>query len=321
MNTDSLLTIKNLHVGFPTERGELAAVNGVDLRVEEGEAVGIVGESGSGKTVLAQSILRLGEHTTKVNCTGEIRYAGENLLALPLARLSSIRGRRIAMIFQEPLSSLTPVFTVGEQIAETVRQAEECTRSVARHLALELLQAAGIDSATERARQYPHELSGGMRQRVMIAIALACSPELLIADEPTTALDTGTQAQILSLLAQLQKERGMALLLISHDFDVVAEVCTKIKVMYLGQIVEEASAEMLLREPLHPYTQGLLQSIPPLYGERKLTLPSISGQAEYGQSVGCLFAPRCRVALPGCSTSRPELRMVGAGHQVRCRKV
>jgi peptide/nickel transport system ATP-binding protein len=291
------------------------AVDGVSFDLYPGVITGIVGESGCGKSVMALSILRLLEHTDPVRCSGEVLFDGVDLLSLPLNRMHTIRGSRIALVFQDPLSSLHPLFTVGAQIIETLRLHRRMSRKAARLRAEELLAQAGIDEPSRRLRQYPHELSGGMLQRVMIAMALAGEPQLLIADEPTTALDTTTQAQILDLLKKLQ-QNNMACLLISHDMGVVSQICSFIRVMYLGQIIEEAPTVELFKSPLHPYTQGLLAAIPPLQGSRSERLPMIPGQVERTESPGCRFAPRCVHTQGRCHEEMPSL--CGDDHRVRC---
>ena len=259
-----MLSIRNLVVEFATDEGRLRAVDGVSLDVPRGQALGLVGESGSGKTVTALSILRLVPMPPGRIVSGRILYGGRDLLALSEKELQKIRGDRIAMIFQDPMTSLNPVYTVGDQVAEAVRIHQRRSRRGAAARAVELLGKVGIPEPATRARSYPHELSGGMRQRVMIAMALALGPEVLIADEPTTALDVTIQAQILELLGRLQRELGMSILLITHDLGVVAEICDQVAVMYAGQLVERAATRELFRAPRHPYTAGLLASVPRL---------------------------------------------------------
>jgi peptide/nickel transport system ATP-binding protein len=311
---DPLLSIRDLRISFVGAR-KVCAVDDVSFDLYPGTITGIVGESGCGKSVMALSILRLLEHTEPIKCCGEVLFDGVNLLSLPLGQMRMIRGSRIALVFQDPLSSLHPLFTVGAQIIETLRLHQRMSRKAAHLRAEELLAQVGIDESSRRLRQYPHELSGGLLQRVMIAMALAGEPQLLIADEPTTALDTTTQAQILDLLKGLQ-QNNMACLLISHDMGVVSQICSFIRVMYLGQIVEEAAATELFESPLHPYTQGLLAAIPPLQGSRSERLPMMPGQVEQSEDLGCHFAPRCAHAQQRCHETMPLL--CGEGHRVRC---
>ena len=313
-----LLAIDNLTVRFNGDRGWSSAVQDVSLRVEEGECVGLVGESGSGKSVTALSVLRL--HDPR-NCRiqGSIRYRGDDVLALPGPELRRLRGGEVAMIFQDPMSSLNPVLTVADQIGETLRLHEGLSKTDARRRAIELLDLVRIPDAARRADEYPHRLSGGMRQRVMIAIAMACRPRLLIADEPTTALDVTIQAQILELLRDLQAELRMAVLLITHDLGVIAEVAQRVVVMYAGQVIEEAPVDRLFARPLHPYTEGLVQSIPPL-DEDVHRLAAIPGHIPDAGAMpeGCRYAPRCRLVRESCRTSPPVLTAVAEGGAARC---
>ncbi len=308
--TRPILDIAGLTVRFRTERGAFAAVDGLDLSVTRGEFVGIVGESGSGKSVTARAIMGLVRPPGRI-AGGSIRFDGEELVGRTDAELQRLRGKRMAMIFQEPMSSLNPVFTVGEQIAEVVRLHDGLSRAAAWARAEEMLARVGIPAPAERARSYPHQLSGGMRQRVMIAMALACDPELLIADEPTTALDVTIQAQILDLLHRLRDELRLTVLLITHDLGVIAEQADRVVVMYAGRVIEEAPTGPLFARPLHPYTRGLLDSIPEL--DRSVDeLPAIEGMvpAPLALPPGCRFAPRCRFADPGCDAVDPPLRAV-----------
>lgn len=313
-----LLHVDGLRTRFATGAGELTALNELTLSVREGEILGLVGESGCGKSVAAQSILRLYDERLQVSYEGAIRFKGRNLLSVPLKRMPEIRGGRIAMIFQDPLSALDPVFTIGSQIVETIRRHDRVSDREAALRAEELLALTGIPSPGERMKSYPHELSGGMQQRVMIAMALSCRPKLLIADEPTTALDVTVQAQILDLIRELRERTGMALLFITHDLGVVSELCDRVAVMYLGRVVEEADADELFARPMHPYTRGLLASIPPLEGRRPLraipgTVPPLSRLP-----AGCAFAERCDRRLERCLRELPELESCGAHHSVRC---
>ena len=317
--SDVLLDVRDLTVRFRTEAGEIVAVDRLSFAAARGEFLGIVGESGSGKSVTARAIMGLVSPPGRV-ASGSIRFDGVELVGRPDSELQLLRGKRMAMIFQEPMSSLNPVFTVGEQIAESLRRHERLTRAAARARAAEMLAKVGIPGAAERARAYPHQLSGGMRQRVMIAMALACNPELLIADEPTTALDVTIQAQILDLLRQLREEFRLTVLLITHDLGVVAEHADRVVVMYAGRMVEDAPTAALFTRPLHPYTNGLLDSIPEL--DRAVDeLPAIEGvvPSPYALPPGCLFAPRCRFAEDACRTAEPPLRSAGARHSA-CRR-
>ncbi len=316
---EPLLAIEDLRVVFGPPGREQVAVDGVSFTLNAGEVLGIVGESGSGKSLTALSILRLVPSPPGRIEAKAIRFMGRDLLALDERRMNEVRGADIAMIFQEPMSALNPVFTVGEQIAETLRVHEGLDRNTARLRSLELLNKVGISNPEQRLRQYPHELSGGMRQRVMIAIALACRPKLLIADEPTTALDVTIQAQILSLLRDLQRELGMAVLLITHDLGVVAQVVDRVAVMYAGRIVEQGSANAVFEQPSHPYTRLLLESIPSLDHDRD-RLPTIPGMVPSLANLppGCSFAPRCPYMIDACNAAVPALERVNAQHHARC---
>ena len=306
-----LLDVRDLSVRFRTERGEMAAVDGLTFKVARGEFLGIVGESGSGKSVTARAVMGLIQPPGRVS-SGSIRFAGEELVGRPDVELERLRGKRMAMIFQEPMSSLNPVFAVGEQIAGAVRRHDRLSRRAAWDRAIEMLEKVGIPGAAERATAYPHQLSGGMRQRVMIAMALACDPEMLIADEPTTALDVTIQAQILDLLRQLRAELGLTVLLITHDLGVVAEQADRVIVMYAGRVIEESPTAPLFSRPLHPYTSGLLDSIPDL-DHTVAELPAIEGvvPSPFALPPGCRFAPRCRFAESPCHAVDPPLRPVG----------
>ncbi|MFD2330529.1 ABC transporter ATP-binding protein [Cohnella sp. GCM10020058] len=321
MSAEPLLRIRGLRTYFHTERGRLAAVDGVSLDVGKGEIVGIVGESGCGKSATAQSVLRLFDEKRLASYEGEIDYDGTDLLRLSPKQMRDIRGNEISMIFQDPLSSLNPVHTVGQQIVETLRLHRKIGKKEAAARAIELLRMTGIPAPERRAREYPHQLSGGMRQRVMIAIALACEPKLLIADEPTTALDVTIQAQILELIAGLNRRLGMSVMLITHDLGVVAEACTRVVVMYLGQVVESADVRTLFAKPLHPYTIGLMRSVPRLDGDRTQELPAVPGSVPTLGQVppGCRFASRCAFADDRCRSEMPELETLpGTDTQVRC---
>ncbi len=319
MAREPLLRIRDLHVRFETDEGVVHAVNGLDLAVGEAEVVGLVGESGCGKSVTALSVLRLVPQPPGQLWGKGIVFRGKDLLREPEDRLRQIRGRQISMIFQEPMSALNPVFPVGEQIAEVYRVHLGLSRREAWERAVEMLDRVGIPSAGVRAREYPHQYSGGMKQRAMIAMALACGPSLLIADEPTTALDVTIQAQILDLLMGLRAEFGMAILLITHDLAIVAETADRVAVMYAGRVVEQAPVEELFRSPLHPYTRGLLASLPH-FAEAGRKLRSIQGTVPgLGRTPhGCSFAPRCEHAWQLCRDSAPPRVMVTEGHEVEC---
>ena len=314
-----LLAIEDLSVSFRTDRGIVRAVQGVSLQVRGGETLAIVGESGSGKSVTALSILRLLGDAAAVD-SGRILFDGEDLLELSEDAIRGIRGDRIAMIFQEPMSSLNPVLTIGKQVAEPIRLHRGLSWEEAYARAAELLQRVRIPDAEGRLTDYPHHFSGGMRQRVMIAMALACRPRLIIADEPTTALDVTVQAQILALLKELTREADSALILITHDLGVVARYADRVAVMYAGRIVETASARTLYAQPGHPYTEGLMASIPGIEGEIGARLPTIEGQPPDLARLppGCSFAPRCRFALDACIASSPPLEAVGEHHYRAC---
>jgi oligopeptide/dipeptide ABC transporter ATP-binding protein len=315
-----LLEVRDLHTAFAGVQGSVMAAAGVSFSLAEGETKGLVGESGSGKSVTLLSLLGL---VPEPGCVvdGEVLWGGRDLLRLPAAELRAIRGREIAMIFQDPTSCLNPVYTIGEQIAETLRVKLGMGGRAARERATELLDHVGIPAAASRLGSYPHELSGGMRQRVMIAIAIACRPRLLLADEPTTALDVTIQDQILALLAELQHEFGMAMVLVSHDLGVVAQNCDSVAVMYAGYVLEDAPATELFRNPRHPYTAALLQALPSIRrpGARG-RLPQISGQPpDLGQlPEGCPFRPRCSWARDACASVTMELLPAGPEHLTAC---
>ena len=317
---ENILEVRNLTTSLNTERGRLTAVQGVSFHVEKGEILGLVGESGCGKSVTSQSIMRLYDEKRTAKYSGEILLDGENLLALPERDMRRIRGSRIAMVFQDSLSSLNPVFPCGEQIMESMRIHRGFTRAEARREAVDMLRLVGIPDPEKRFSQYPHELSGGMRQRVMIACALSCRPELLIADEPTTALDVTIQAQIMELIVELNRKLNMGVILITHDLAVVAETCRRVAVMYLGQIVEEADVQSLFEHPAHPYTRGLLKSIPTVSGGRREELNIIEGTVPLLSQIprGCRFRPRCPYATPACAETMPELNVLPSGQKVRC---
>jgi peptide/nickel transport system ATP-binding protein len=313
-----LLEIDSLSVSFMTDAGPVRVVEDVSFALWAGETVGLVGESGCGKTVTAMAIMGLNPSPPSRVDAGRVVFEGRDLLALGAA-LRDVRGDRIGMIFQEPMTSLNPTFTVGFQIAEVLRVHRGLSRSAARAVAVELLGMVGIGAPERRLAQYPHELSGGLRQRAMIAMAIACRPALLIADEPTTALDVTIQAQILDLIKRLQREIGMSVLLITHDLGIVAEMCERVIVMYAGRIVERASAAVLYRRPLHPYTAGLLASSPRL-GHRRSVLPTIPGTVPSpGQrGAGCYFAARCPRAVERCRVEAPPLEPFEPDHEAAC---
>ena len=317
-----LLEVKNLQTHFPTRGGLVKAVNGVSFHLDAGELLGLVGESGCGKSITALSIMRLIAPPGKI-VGGELTFDGKNLLKLSDAEMRQIRGDDIAMIFQDPMTSLNPVFTVGEQIAEALRLHRRLSRKEARAAAIEAMREVSIPDPARRVDDYPHQLSGGMRQRVMIAMALACDPKLLIADEPTTALDVTIQAQILELLAELRQHRELAVLLITHDLGVVAEVADRVAVMYTGRIVEESSVEELFARPKHPYTEGLLRSVPKLTAAdvvKKERLETIEGTVPSPTDLppGCHFAPRCPHRMPRCTEEDIPLYELDGGVRVRC---
>lgn len=313
-----VLDVEGLHVSFFTERGEWRVVRDVSFRVNAGETVALVGESGCGKSVTALAIMGLLDPAGRV-VQGDVRLSGQSLIALTEAERQRLRGRRIGMIFQEPMTSLNPVFTVGDQIAEVLVRHENLDVRATREETLRLLRRVGIPSPEQRIDQYPHELSGGMKQRVMIAMAIACKPDLLIADEPTTALDVTVQAQILRLLQDLQRDMGMAVLLITHNLGVVAHFAQRVVVMYAGQIAEQAETRRLFRSPLHPYTRALLRSLP-RPGQGRAALESIRGTvpspSEY--PAGCRFCTRCPDVMPHCGDQVPALFEPESQHRVAC---
>ena len=315
----ALLEINDLMTVFDTAQGRIKAVDLVSLSVNSGETLGIVGESGCGKTMLALSIMRLVPGIGKI-IQGEILFSGNNLLALSEDEMREKRGSEISMIFQEPMTSLNPVFRTGEQIAEAIKLHKKISAKDAMALAIRQLGEVGIPHPEKRARDYPHQLSGGMRQRVMIAMALACDPQVLIADEPTTALDVTVQAQILTLMDQLKREREAAVILITHDLGVIAEVASRVAVMYAGQIVEFSPVAALFEAPLHPYTEGLLRSIPRLgrSGEGRLAVIEGSVPNPSRFPTGCRFHPRCPKRFEACSRVEPQLLEQADGRQVRC---
>jgi peptide/nickel transport system ATP-binding protein len=320
MGEGSLLEVEDLVTEFRTDRGVVRAVDGVSFDIPRGKTLAVVGESGCGKSVTALSIMRLVPAPPGRIRSGAVRYGGQNLLALTEPAMRRIRGNQISMIFQEPMTSLNPVYTVGDQVAEAVRLHQGKSRREAMQAAVEMFQLVGIPAPEERVRNHPHQLSGGMRQRVMIAMALACRPDLLVADEPTTALDVTIQAQILDLLRKLQDELGMSILLITHDLGVVAETCDEVVVMYAGRVVERAATEDLFAQPRHHYTAGLLRSIPS-YGARhqRQRLQEIPGMVPslHELPAGCKFQDRCPAVAARCRVEEPALTRAGAT-EVRC---
>ena len=310
-----LLEIQDLRVLFPVHKKWLPAVDGVNLSIRPGEITGVVG-----KSVMSQSILRLRDHDTAVKYEGEILFEGENLLKKPLDQMRGIRGEQISIIFQDPLNSLSPVHTVGMQLSEILMLHKSMTKQEARERVVQMLEMTGIPNPENCIRKYPYELSGGMQQRVMIAMALACEPKLLIADEPTTALDVTIQEQILHLIRDLNEKLGMSVLFITHDMGAVAQLCHSVKVMYLGQVVESASTERLFETPLHPYTRGLLACIPHLQVERGKSLPVIPGTVPPLSKIpqGCHFCTRCEYKDERCEKEQPPLVEAEPGHLVKC---
>lgn len=317
--TQSLLQIENLQTHFFTDRGQIPAVDGIDIAINKGEIVGIVGESGCGKSVTSLSVMRLVPNPPGKIVGGSIKFKGEDLVSVSEKRMRELRGNEIAMIFQEPMTSLNPVYTVGDQIGESVRLHKKMSKKEARNRSVEMLRKVGIPRPEAIVDEYPHQLSGGMRQRVMIAMAMACNPELLIADEPTTALDVTIQAQILDLMRTLNEESHTAIMMITHDLGVVAEMCHRVVVMYAGNIMEEGDVRTILKDPKHPYTIGLLNSIPKMEGPKE-RLYSIPGNVPIPGSLktGCRFAPRCDHATDKCRAEMPSLKTVAEGHRSRC---
>ncbi|WP_338825108.1 ABC transporter ATP-binding protein [Bradyrhizobium septentrionale] len=318
----ALLEIKGLKTHFTTDDGILQAVDGVDISINRGETLCVVGESGCGKTVTAMSILKLIAMPPGKIVAGEIIFEGRDLVPLTSHELDDIRAKEIGFIFQEPMTSLNPVLTIGEQISESLRRHEAVTRKQALERTIEMLKLVQIPNAEGRVHHYPHQFSGGMRQRVMIAMALACRPKLVIADEPTTALDVTIQAQILDLLQDMKERLGMAVMLITHAMGVVAETAQRVVVMYAGKVVEEAGVDELFADPRHPYTQGLIRSIPriDLDAEHKTRLEAIGGSVPIliNPPPGCRFAPRCKHAMSICAEQEPRLREIAPGHRMAC---
>jgi oligopeptide/dipeptide ABC transporter ATP-binding protein len=316
----SLLEIESLRIEFPGEDGSLVAVKGVDLAIEQGEVVGLVGESGSGKSLTCRAVMRMVPEPGEI-AAGQVRFDGEDVTSFDKSKLRDFRAHSVGMIYQNPFGSLNPTMRVGAQIAETLKVNRGMKRDAARKEALALLERVGIEDPEHRYRAYPHELSGGMCQRVMIAIATASSPRLMLADEPTTALDVTTQAQILKLLAQMSAEEGMAMLLVSHDFGVIAQACDRVAVMYGGHIVETGPVERIYHEPEHPYTKALLNSVPELDSAGNVQRRAALGghPPELSDVIpGCVFAPRCEHARPECKSISMKLERVGPAHESAC---
>jgi peptide/nickel transport system ATP-binding protein len=318
----ALLEIKGLKTHFKTDDGWLHAVDGVDMAIEAGQTLGVVGESGCGKSVTAKTVMKLIDMPPGRIVAGQVLWQGRDLVPLDADEMRKIRAKEIAIIFQEPMTSLNPVYTVGEQIAESIRLHDGLSKKDALDRAVEMLQLVRIPTPARRVNDYPHQFSGGMRQRVMIAIALACNPKLLIADEPTTALDVTIQAQILDLMGELKDRLGMSVMLITHAMGVVAETAQRVVVMYAGKVVEEATVEDLFANPRHPYTQGLIRSIPriDMAATHKVRLEAIGGTVPklINPPEACRFAPRCKFAVAACTAATPPLREVTPGHKVAC---
>lgn len=319
--SDKILKVNNLVTSFKTERGIMKAVDGISFYARQNEILGIVGESGCGKSVTFQSVMRLYDEKYLAKIEGEVLFEGKNLLKYSEREMEKIRGCAISMVFQDALSSLNPVMRVGDQIIEGILlHNKNLSKEKAKESALDILKLVGISAYKERFYQYPHELSGGMRQRIMIAIALVCNPKILIADEPTTALDVTIQAQIINLIVDLKNKLGMSVILITHDLAVVSETCDRVLVMYLGQIVEEADAKELFQNPAHPYTSGMMASIPAMNADNTESLYVIKGTVPLLSQIpkGCRFAPRCDYATERCKNEMPELDELENGHKVRC---
>lgn len=320
MNSDTLITVRGLKVAIPNKNGTVGyPVDGIDLDIPRGKTVGLVGESGCGKSMTARSLMRLLDDPIKI-CGGTIEYDGQDLASISEKEMRSIRGRRISMIFQEPMTALNPSITVGKQVREAILLHEKISRSDAKQRVIEIFHAVGIPDPEQRYRAYPHQLSGGLRQRICIAMAIVLHPEFMIADEPTTALDVTIEAQILALMKQLQKSNDMSILMITHNLGVVSDICDEVNVMYAGQIVEHAAKAELFRRPLHPYTRGLMKAIPRVHNSSREDLFTIKGTVPSLQEIptGCRFAARCPYATERCVRKAPPLRDAGDGHLVRC---
>ena len=319
-NNDTLLRVDDLAVEFATDEGVVHAVNGISYELNEGDSLGIVGESGCGKSVSTLAIMGLVARPAGRVARGSILFQGQDLLDISSEEMRQIRGSHIAMIFQDPMSSLNPVYPIGRQIEESLRLHLNMSKPEARARAVQLLETVGIPAPEERVKDYPHQLSGGMQQRAMIAMAISCQPDLLIADEPTTALDVTIQAQVIELLAELRRELGMAVILITHELALVAGFCDRVAVMYAGFIVEYAPVHELFARPQHPYTLGLMQAVPTITGDRSEQLSNIPGSPPdlIGLPQGCPYAARCPYVLDACLAMMPTLEDRGAGHPVRC---
>ena len=316
-NKEKVLQVKDLELWFVNEFGAKKILNGISFDIYKGETLGIVGESGCGKSVTSLSIMRL-LNEPPATLRGEINFQGRNLLTLSEKQMQPIRGNRISMIFQEPMTSLNPVFTIGNQLTETFTMHQGLSKKEAKEKCIELLRMVRIPEPEQRFEEFPHQLSGGMRQRVMIAMALACQPELLIADEPTTALDVTIQAQVLELMKDLQKEMGTSIAFITHDLGVISEMCDRVVVLYCGEVVEEALVDDIFDAPTHPYTIGLLSTLPKIGSEERLAvIPGVVPPAGKFPT-GCVFAPRCKYATEKCHACKPDLVEVGEGHRARC---
>ena len=318
MSENLLLQVKNLHTSFFTDAGEVKAVNGISFNLERGKVLGIVGESGSGKSVTAYSVMRILTDPGRVT-EGEVLFKGEDVLKYTPQQMHSFRGSKISMIFQDPMTCLNPVYTVGNQLREAIHIHTNRNREQVNARALEMLQLVGVNEPEQRLKQYPHELSGGMRQRVMIAMALACEPDILIADEPTTALDVTIQAQILELMQSLQKQMGMAIIMITHDLGVIADICNEIIVMYAGKVCERGTADEIFYNPCHEYTKGLIRSIPRVAGSHEKLIPIAGSPVDLlNLPAGCAFASRCEKAMKICLTEQPEEIRINCDHIAAC---
>jgi len=314
----ALLEVNNLQTSFFTHAGEVKAVNGVSFSLEKGKVLGIVGESGSGKSVTAYSILQILTHPGKI-IGGSVKYNGEELVGAPESTIKKIRGNKISIIFQDPMTSLNPVYTIGDQLIEAIMLHTNRTKKQAQGRAADLLRMVNVNDPLKRLKQYPYELSGGMRQRVMIAMAIACEPDILIADEPTTALDVTIQAQILELMQSLQKEMGMAIIMITHDLGVIAQLCDEVIVMYGGKVCERGTADDIFYNPLHEYTKGLLESIPSASDDRKKLIPIAGTPVDLlNMPCGCAFSPRCKNTLKICLSKYPEMKQISDTHFSSC---
>ncbi|KUF35969.1 MULTISPECIES: ABC transporter ATP-binding protein [Lysinibacillus] len=317
--TEHVLRVSDLETSFTRDKTEIKILRGVNFSIRKGEILGLVGESGSGKSLTSLSIMQLFHGTTGEIVNGSIHFNGEDLTKMSESEIRKIRGKQMAMIFQEPMTSLNPVLKIGKQLMEAIEMHLKLPKNESKHHAIQMLKSVGIGRAEEIIHEYPHQLSGGMRQRIMIAMAMACQPKLLIADEPTTALDVTIQAQILELMKKLKEEHETAILLITHDLGVVAEMCDKVVVMYAGQVVEEADVFELFASPKHPYTKGLIASVPKI-GDKKEVLDSINGQVPSPQNMpkGCKFAPRCDHAMSICHQESPPTLKISATRQCSC---